>query len=60
VIFVVTLALLLTGGGVWPVVGAVQHDCVVSDTQLVELIQQRPDRAIVVDHHIVVFRLPAP
>ena len=43
-----------------PVVGAVDDDRVVGDAELVELVEQRADDLVVVDHRVVVRRLPAP
>ena len=45
--------------GVRTVVGAVDDDGVVSDTQLVKRIEQLADIPVVVDHRVVVRRLPA-
>ena len=42
-----------------PVVGAVHDDGVVGDAQVVQLLQQGAHALIVVDHDVVVFRLPA-
>ena len=45
---------------VGPVVGGVHDDRVLGDTQLVEQIQQAADRVVVIQHRVVVARLPAP
>ena len=45
---------------VGPVVGAVHHDRVVADAQLIEQVEHLADAFVVVDHHVVVFRLPTP
>ena len=42
------------GVEVWPVIGAVKNDGVISDAQLVELIQQSADQIIVAHHRIVI------
>ncbi len=42
-----------------PVVGAVHDDGIVGDTQVIQLLQQGADALVVVDHDVVVFRLPA-
>ena len=42
------------------VVGGVHDDGVFGDTQLVEQIQQITDEVVVVEHGVVVLRLPAP
>ena len=53
------------GAGIGPavdmgaVVGAVHDDRVVADAQLINEIEQFADALVVIDHHIVVFRLPA-
>jgi hypothetical protein len=44
---------------VGPVVGGVDHDGVVGDPQLVQPVQQGADDLVVVDHRVVVGRLPA-
>ena len=41
-----------------PVVGAVHDDRVVGDAELVELVEQLADVPVVVDHRVVVLRLP--
>jgi hypothetical protein len=43
-----------------PVVGAVDDDRVVGDTQFVQLVEQCADDFVVVYHRVVVGRLPAP
>ena len=43
-----------------PVVGRVDHDRVVCDPELVELVEERSDQLVVVDHRVVVGRLPPP
>ena len=43
-----------------PVVGRVDDDRVLGDPELVELVEQRADDVVVVDHRVVVGRLPAP
>ncbi len=43
-----------------PVVGGVDDDRVVGDAQLVEQVEQLADVLVVVDHRVVVRRLPAP
>ena len=48
------------GVHVRPVVAAVEDDGVVRDAQLVQLVQQRAHSLVVVDHRIVVLRLPPP
>ena len=48
------------GVHVRPVVGAVDDDRVLGEAELVELVQQRADDLVVVDHRVVVGRLPAP
>ncbi len=47
------------GVHVRPVVGAVDDDRVLREAELVELVQQRTDDVVVVDHRVVVGRLPA-
>ena len=42
-----------------PVVGRVDDDRVLGDPELVELVEQRADVPVVVDHRVVVGRLPA-
>ena len=42
-----------------PVIGAVEHDGVVGDAKLIELGEDRAHVAVVIDHHVVVFALPA-
>ena len=42
-----------------PVVSAVHHDRVVGDAQLIEQVEHLADALVVIDHHVVVFRLPA-
>ena len=43
-----------------PVVGGVDDDRVLGDPERVQLVQQRTDDLVVVDHRVVVGRLPAP
>ena len=43
-----------------PVVGRVDDDRVLGDAELVELVEHLPDVLVVVDHRVVVGRLPAP
>ena len=43
-----------------PVVGGVHDERVVGDAELVEQVEQRADEPVVVDHRVVVGRLPAP
>ena len=43
-----------------PVVGAVHDDGVVGDAQVIQLLQEGAHAVVVVDHDVVVFRLPAP
>ena len=42
-----------------PVVGAVHDDGVVGDAQVIQLLQQGAHALVMVDHDVVVFRLPA-
>ena len=42
------------------VVGAVHHDGVIGDAQLIEQVEHLADALIVIDHHVVILRLPAP
>ena len=41
------------------VVGAVHHDRVVGDAELIEQVEHLTDAFVVIDHHVVIFRLPA-
>ena len=41
------------------VVGAVHHDRVVGDAELIEQVEHFADAFVVIDHHVVIFRLPA-
>src|ERR1700736_6445817 len=46
--------------GMWAVVGAVYDDGVLGDPEFVDEIEQLTDIAVMVDHRVVVRRLPAP
>lgn len=48
------------GVGVWAVVGAVDDDGVLRDAQSVQRIKELTDVSVVVDHDVVVGRLPHP
>ena len=48
------------GVHVRPVVGAVDDDRVLGDAELVDQVEQLADVAVVIDHRVVVLRLPAP
>ena len=41
------------------VVGAIHHDGVIGDTQLVEQVEHFTNALVVIDHHVVILRLPA-
>ena len=48
------------GIGVWAIVGAVDDDGVLGDTQIIECIKHLSDVSVVVDHGVVIPGLPAP
>jgi hypothetical protein len=45
---------------VWAVVGGVHDDRVLGDAELVEQAEQITDEVIVIEHRVVILRLPAP
>src|SRR5215216_7262235 len=44
---------------VWPVIGTVEHKRILGDAELVEPVEQGAYHLVVIDHRVVVVRLPA-